>query len=44
MDARIAKKNEKRKQKKGALEAKLAENTDEISKLKNFTKKRKMSL
>ena len=44
MDARIAKKNEKRKQKKGALEAKLAENTDEISKHKKFTKKRKMSL
>ena len=44
MDARIAKKKEKRKQKKAALEAKLTENTDEMNKLKNFTKKRKMSL
>ena len=44
MDARIAKKKEKRKQKKAALEAKLTENTDEVNKLENFTKKRKMSL
>ena len=35
---------EKRKQKKVTLEAKLAKNTDEMNKLKNFTKKRKMSL
>ena len=44
MDARIAKKKEKKKQKKAALEAKLTENTDEMNKLKHFTKKRKMSL
>ena len=44
MEARIAKMKEKRKQKKETLEAKLAKNTDEMNKLENFTKKRKMSL
>ena len=44
MDARIAEKKEKRKQKKTALEAKLAENADEMNKLKSFIKKPKMSL
>ena len=33
MDARIAKKKEKGKQKQAALERKLAENTDEMNKL-----------
>ena len=41
MDARIAKKK-KKENKKTALEAKLAENTDEMNKLKNFNEKRKM--
>ena len=41
MDARFAKRKEKRKQKKAASEATLAENTDEMNKLKNFTTKTK---
>ena len=44
MDARIARKQEKRRQKKKMLEAKLRENTDEINKLKDFAKKRKTAL
>ena len=44
MDARIAKRREKRKQKKAMLEAKLAENTSELNKLKNFAKKRKIAM
>ena len=44
MNARIAKRREKRKQKKAMLEAKLAENTIEMNKLKNFAKKRKLSM
>ena len=44
MNARIAKSREKRKQKKAMLEAKLAENTIEMNKLKNFAKKRKLSM
>ena len=41
MDAKIAKKQEKTKLKKQALEVKLSKNTDEINKLKEFTKKQK---
>ena len=44
MDFRIAKRREKRKQKEAMLEAKLAENTIEMKKLKNFAKKRKLSM
>ena len=44
MNARIAKRREKRKQKKAMLEAKLAKNTIEMNKLKNFAKKRKLSM
>ena len=38
MDTKIAKKQEKRKLKKQALEVKLSNNTDEMSKLKNLQK------
>ena len=41
MDTKIAKKQEKRKLKKQALEVKLSKNTDEMSKLKEFAKKQK---
>ena len=44
MDARIAKRREKRKQKKAMLEAKLVENTSEINELRNFAKKRKIAM
>ena len=44
MEARIARKQEKRRPKKKMLEAKLRENTDEINKLKDFAKKRKTAL
>ena len=44
MDARIAKRREKRRQKKVMLEAKLAKNTSEMNKLKNFAKKRKIGM
>ena len=44
MDARIARKQEKRRQKKKMLVAKLRENNDEINKLKDFAKKRKTAL
>ena len=44
MVARIAKRREKRKQKKAMLEAKLAENTSEMTKLKNFAKKGKIAM
>ena len=44
MDARIARKQENRLQKKKMSEAKLRENTDEINKLKDFPKKRKTAL
>ena len=36
MDARIARKQEKRRQKKKMIEAKLRENTDEVNKLDFF--------
>ena len=41
MDTKIAKKQEKRKLKKQALEVKLSINTNEMSKLKEFAKKQK---
>ena len=44
MDARIAKGREKKKQKKATLEARLAESTNKINKLKNFSKKQKMPM
>ena len=44
MDARIAKRREKRKQKKAMLEAKLVKNSSEMNKLKNFAKKRKIAM
>ena len=44
MDARIARKQEKRRQKKKMLEAKLLGNTDEINKLKDSAKKGKTAL
>ena len=44
MDARIARKQEKSRQKKKMLEAKLRENTDKINKLKDFAKKQKTVL
>ena len=53
MDARLARKQEERRQKKLALEAKLSNNTNEMNdnnntnemnKLKDFAKKRKISL
>ena len=44
MEARIARKQEKRRPEKKMLEAKLRENTDEINKLKDFAKKRKTAL
>ena len=44
MDARLAGKQEKRRQKKQALEAKLSNNTNEMNRLKDFAKKRKTSL
>ena len=44
MDARIARKQVKRRQKKKMLVAKLRENTDEINKLKGFAKKWKTAL
>ena len=52
MDARLARKQEERRQKKLALEAKLSNNTNErnnnntneMNKLKDFAKKRKTSL
>ena len=44
MDARIAKRREKRKQKKAMLEAKLVKNSSEMSKLKNFAKKQKIAM
>ena len=44
MDAIIARKQEKRREKKKMLEAKLHEHTDEVSKLKDFRKKRKTAL
>ena len=44
MDARIAKRREKGKQKKAMLETKLAENISEMNKLKNFAKKRKIAM
>ena len=39
MIARIARKQEKRRQKRQMFEAKLCENTDEINRLKHFAKK-----
>ena len=44
MDTRIAKRREKRKQKKAMLEAKLVENTSEMNKPKKFGKKRKIAM
>ena len=44
MDARLARKQEERRQKKIALEEKLSNNTNEMNKLKDFAKKRKTSL
>ena len=44
MDARLARKQEERRQKKLALEEKLSNNTNEMNKLKDFAKKRKTSL
>ena len=44
MDAIIARKQEKRREKKKMLEAKFHEHTDEVSKLKDFHKKRKTAL
>ena len=44
MDARIAKRRKKRKQKKATLGAKLVENTSEMNKFKNFAKKRKITM
>ena len=44
MDARIARKQEKRTQRKKMLEAKLRKNANEIKKLKDFPKKQKAVL
>ena len=44
MDAKIAKKQEKRKLKKQALEVKLSKSTDEMNKLKEFAKKTKNNI
>ena len=44
MDARIARKQENRLQKKKMSETKLRENSHEINKLKDFAKKRKTAL
>ena len=44
MDARLAIKQEKRRQKKQALKAKLSNNTNEMNRLKDFAKKQKTSL
>ena len=44
MDARIARKQEKRRLKRKMSEAKLRENTDEINKPKDLAKKRKIAL
>ena len=44
MDAKIAKKQEKRKLRKQALEVKLSKSTDEMNKLKEFAKKTKNNI
>ena len=44
MDARIARKQENRRQKKKMLVLKLRENTDEINKVKDFAKKQETAL